>query len=253
MDSFVISKIANEDESVFVNKNFLPSQEDIDGEKKDMMSGNDSICHNSDSGLSIGNTTETDRDSYSASSQETITSLESFRSERSISLTLHTHNSESECERTQTYLSSNDSEHLEKKMEIVYGEHSLCNSRPLGNETLCRTTSCDNNLTDSTGDVNESRCRTSSDGASQKNGTEYEFSIAFHEASCSSTYDLKSTIEQETLTHTRLKTEDSTQDNFRISHEKSEECSIVLHEIVSMLTLPHSLFLENQKYILVLF
>ena len=235
MDSFVISKIANEDGSVLVNNNFLPSK-DIDSEKKNMMSGNDSICHNSDSGLSVGNTTETDRDSYSASSQETVTSLESFRSERSISLTFHTHDSESECEPTQTCLSANGIEHLQTIEEAIHGKNSECNSRtPISSETPCRTYYY-SNLTSSSSDVSDSRCRTCSDGASPKNGKENKFSIAFHEASSVTGYDLENSNEQETLKQTRLKTDGSTQDVSEISQEETEECSIVLHEIVSNTT-----------------
>ena len=235
MDSFVTCKTSNliEAESDSLKDNSMFSEDIFSHDKIDAISANDGISHHSDSGLSLGNSTETDRDSYSASSQETVTSLESFPSDRSISLTLHSHNAESECEQTRTCVSQNELKHLPPYVEILCGENSVCDSRThtCSNGINCRT-KCADNLTSNAGD--DDTCnRTCSNGTSEKNKNE-KFYADVHVTDKT----LESSVDQQTLKHTRLKIEEISPTGFKTHLEESEECSIVLHEIVSYIQCP---------------
>ena len=233
MDSFITCKTSNliEAESDLLKDNSMFSEDIFRHDKIDAISANDGLSHNSDSGLSLGNSTETDRDSYSASSQETVTSLESFPSDRSISLTFHSLNAESECEQTRTCVSQNELEHLPPNVEILCGENSVCDSRTYSNGINCRT-KCADNLTSNAGDYDTSN-RTSSDATSEKNKNE-KFYVEVHVTDKT----LESSVDQPTLKHTRLKIEEISPTGFKTHLEESEECSIVLHEIVSYIQCP---------------
>ena len=249
LDSFVTCKKSDvfETGSDILN-NSSSSKQVADNDRINAFTGDSSVSLSSDSGLSVGSSTETDRDSYSASSQETVTSLESFPSERSISLTFHSHTAERDCEQTTPCVLSDDVneenssrgiDNLPSRTEFLHGEISVCDTIKLASETGCKINGNDS-LRDSAIDDHESNSRTCSDSSFEKRLNEKQFSITVHKTSGDTDNNLENSIEQQSIKHSRLKAGDSSwpkvndHSGFKMETVKTEEeCSIILHQLVS--------------------